>query len=387
MKLGVVVGTRPEIIKMAPIIRACIALEVPYVTIHTGQHYSYDMDGIFFRQLGLPAPSHNLQIGSGSHPYQISAAIARVEPVLLHERPDIVLVEGDTNSVLAVGLAAVKLNIRVAHVEAGLRSGDRRMPEEMNRILIDHAADILLAPTSAAAGNLLREGIPVARVFVTGNTVIDELARNREAAEHLSQGAFRMGGVGRYAVATVHRAENVDDEQRLRGIIEGLQRTARALRLPIALVLHPRTAQKLVTLGIELDRRIRPAAPLGYLEFLGLHAGAALILTDSGGLQEEACALRVPCVTLRDSTERPEAVEVGASILAGADPARIAAAARTMVRSDRAWQNPFGDGRSGMRIVRLLTRRAAATPSERLEPILATAPPLTAAPLSTLPSS
>jgi UDP-N-acetylglucosamine 2-epimerase (non-hydrolysing) len=384
MKLGVVVGTRPEIIKMAPIIRACIAAGVPYVTIHTGQHYSYEMDGIFFRQLGLPAPTYNLEIGSGSHPYQISAAIARLEPVLLRERPDVVLVEGDTNSVLAAGLAAVKLNLQMAHVESGLRSGDRHMPEEINRILVDHAADVLLAPTPTAVGNLLREGIPGNRVFLTGNTAIDEIARNRGEAER-RRTTLGMGAAGEYAIATVHRAENVDDEQRLRGIVEGLRITAQALRLPIALVLHPRTTRKLAALEITLDRLIRPTSPLGYMEFLGLHAGAALILTDSGGLQEEACALQVPCVTLRDTTERPESVEVGASILAGADSDRIVAAARTMIDSDRAWANPFGDGRSGTRIVSLLTH--GAEPVDRVEPIAVAAQEPHPAPVSTLTSA
>ena len=358
--ITIVVGTRPEIIKMAPVIRACVERRVPYQVLHTGQHYSFEMDGVFFRELELPEPRHNLEVGSGSQAYQIGAIISGMAPILERERPDVLLVEGDTNSVLAAGLAAHKLGIRVGHVEAGLRSYDRAMPEEINRILTDHLSDHLFAPTEHARRILLGEGVGPDRIHVTGNTVVDELLRQRERAR--TPGLLERFGVsaGRYALATTHRPENVDHEVRLRGIFAGLAETGRALGMPILASLHPRTAKALDALGCSLDGAVRRLPPLGYLEFLGLHAEAALMLTDSGGLQEEACCLGVPCVTLRDNTERPESVEVGANMLVGAEGARIVAGARAMAAKPRDWPNPFGDGKSGERIVDLLLGFAAA---------------------------
>jgi UDP-N-acetylglucosamine 2-epimerase (non-hydrolysing) len=356
--IAVVVGTRPEIIKMAPIVRACEARGVECLLLHTGQHYSFEMDGVFFQELELPAPKHNLEVGSGSQAYQIAAIIRGMEPILTSEKPDVVLVEGDTNSVLAAGLAAHKLGIEVGHVEAGLRSYDRGMPEEINRILTDHLSDHLYAPTEHARTILRGEGIGESRIHVTGNTVVDEVLRQRERARSLDGLAARFDvRPGAYILATVHRAENVDDESRLRGIFTGLAESGRALGMPVLAALHPRTSQKLDRLGVSLDGVVRRLPPLGYLDFLGLHADAALVLTDSGGLQEEACCLRVPCVTLRDNTERPESVQVGANVLAGAEPEAIVRAARTMREKPRDWANPFGDGKSGERIVDLLIGR------------------------------
>jgi UDP-N-acetylglucosamine 2-epimerase (non-hydrolysing) len=354
VKIAVVVGTRPEIIKMAPVVRACQACGVPYVFCHTGQHYSYELDGVFFRELDLPAPHYNLHVGSGSQAYQIGAIVAGLEPILKLERPDVLMVEGDTNSVLAAGLTAQKMGILVGHVEAGLRSYDRRMPEEINRILTDHLADYLFAPTQRAREILLGEGIAAERVHVTGNTVVDELLQQRARAERPE--LFGRFGVkaGAFALATVHRMENVENEHRLRDIFQGLADTGRALEMPVLAALHPRTTSRLSTLGPVTASAVRALPPLGYLEFLGLHTGAALMLTDSGGLQEEACCLRVPCVTLRDNTERPESIEVGANVLAGTDPGRIVACALAMRQRARDWPNPFGDGKSGVRIVDLV---------------------------------
>ncbi len=357
--IGIVVGTRPEIIKMAPVVRACIDRGAPYLLLHTGQHYSFEMDGVFFRELELPQPHHNLEVGSGSQAYQIGAIVNGIAPILERERPDVLLVEGDTNSVLAAGLTAHKLGIRVGHVEAGLRSYDRTMPEEINRILTDHLSDHLFAPTEHARRILMGEGVGSDRIHVTGNTVVDEVLRQRERAR--TPGLLERFGVspGRYALATTHRAENVDHEDRLRGIFTGLSEAGRALDMPVLLALHPRTAKQLDALGLSVDGTVRRLPPLGYLEFLGLHAEAALMLTDSGGLQEEACCLGVPCVTLRDNTERPESVEVGANLLVGAESARIVAGARAMAAKPREWTNPFGDGKSGARIVDLLLGSAA----------------------------
>jgi UDP-N-acetylglucosamine 2-epimerase (non-hydrolysing) len=371
VKLAVVVGTRPEIIKMAPIIRAANERDVPLVVLHTGQHYSFEMDGVFFEQLELPPPTHNLNVGSGSHGFQISSIIAALEAVLMDERPDEVLVEGDTNSVLAAGLIANKMGQRVGHVEAGLRSYDRSMPEEINRILVDHLADDLFAPTDHARDILLGEAVPAPRIHVTGNTVVDEVLfqRGRLDTERVLAG-FGVAPAG-YAVATVHRAENVGDPERLRGIVAGLELVARAEGLPILIALHPRTAQRLEELGIAVAPAIRQLRPLGYHEFLALQANAALILTDSGGVQEEACILGVPCVTLRDNTERPETVHVGANRLVGATADRIATGAAAMLRTARGWINPFGGGHAGERIVDILVEgpHAAAYPPLTMVPI------------------
>ena len=351
MKVGIVVGTRPEIVKMAPVVRACAARGVPYLLLHTGQHYSFEMDGVFFEELELPAPHANLEVGSGTQAYQIGAIVSGIAPLLERDRPDWLLVEGDTNSVLASGLAAHKLGIRVGHVEAGLRSYDRTMPEEINRVLTDHFADHLYAPTEHAKGILIGEKIAPEAVFVTGNTVVDELQRQRPRAE-ARQVPARFGvAPGRFAVATVHRAENTDRDGRLAGIIEGLTRVSRALDLEVLCAVHPRTTRRMAELGLAWGAGVRSLPPLPYLDFLGLHVAAAMTLTDSGGLQEEACCLGVPCVTLRDNTERPESVDAGANVLAGADPERIEQAARRMASRKGGWSNPFGDGRAAERIV------------------------------------
>lgn len=357
MKIAVEVGTRPEIIKMAPVVRACLARNADLLLLHTGQHYSFDMDGVFFEELGLPRPHVNLEVGSGSQAYQIAAIVRGMEPVIVRERPDVMLVEGDTNSVLATALAAQKLGVPVGHVEAGLRSYDRGMPEEINRILTDQLSDFLFAPTAHARGILLGEGVGEARIHVTGNTVVDEVLRQRDRVDPAPVLARFGLEPGRFALATVHRAENVDHERRLRGIFEGLARCGRELGFPVLAALHPRTTKQLESFGVSLDGAIRPLPPLGYLEFLALHTQACLMITDSGGLQEEACCIGVPCVTLRDNTERPESVEAGANVLAGADPDVIITAARTMKERRGGWQNPFGDGKSGERIVDLLLKQ------------------------------
>jgi len=354
VKIGIVVGTRPEIIKMAPLVRACVDSGTPYLLLHTGQHYSFEMDGVFFQELGLPPAHHNLEVGSGTQVYQIGAIVLGAEPLLQRERPDVLLVEGDTNSVLAMGLAAQKSGIPVGHVEAGLRSYDRSMPEEINRILTDHLSEYLFAPTEKSRQILLSEQVAPSRIHVTGNTVVDELLLQRGRAERPE--LFARFGIrsGAYALATVHRAENTDEPDRLRGIFTGLADAGRALDIPVLAALHPRTQARLKEQGVAVDGRVRVLPPLPYLDFLGLHARAALTLTDSGGLQEEACTLGVPCVTLRDNTERPESVDVGANVLAGADPKRIVECAIAMRGRPHDWPNPFGDGHSGRRILGIL---------------------------------
>ncbi len=350
MKVAIIVGTRPEIIKMAPLVRACAQRGLPYLLLHTGQHYSYEMDGVFFEELGLPQPHTNLAVGSGTQAYQIGAIITGITPIFEREKPDWVMVEGDTNSVLAAGLAAHKLGIKVGHVEAGLRSYDRKMPEEINRILTDGLADHLYAPTEHSKRILLGEQVSAERIFVTGNTVVDELMLQRPRAEARETGKRFGVEPRRYALATVHRAENTDDETRLRGIVRGLSEAAAATQLQVLCAVHPRTSARLEQMGLSWGAGVRALPPLPYLDFLGLHAQAAMTLSDSGGLQEEACCLGVPCVTLRDNTERPESVEAGGNILVGADPAAIVAGAKQML-GRTGWANPFGDGRAAHHIL------------------------------------
>jgi UDP-N-acetylglucosamine 2-epimerase (non-hydrolysing) len=278
-----------------------------------------------------------------------------IEKVLLEREVNGVLVEGDTNTVLAGALAASKLGVRVGHVEAGLRSWDRRMPEELNRIVADHLSDWLFAPTSTSKENLLREGIPESKVAVTGNTIVDAVKQNVKLASKASvEGYVREGE--RYILATVHRQENVDVPSRLRKIMRGLELAGKGLGFPVVYPAHPRSRKAIRRFGLKADRRwLRISPPASYLQFLALERGAKLVCTDSGGVQEEACILGVPCVTLRDSTERPETLEVGANVLAGADPRNISRKAEEMIQKKGRWRNPFGDGRAAERIVKAWT--------------------------------
>ena len=352
-----VLGTRPEIIKLSPLIRECGRRQIPFFVLHTGQHYSYEMDRVFFEDLELPAPQYNLDAGSGLHGEQTGKILAGTERVLLAHRPDAVLVQGDTNTVLAGALAATKLHIPVGHVEAGLRSFDRRMPEEINRVVADHVSDLLFAPTETAARYLRREGIPEEKISVTGNTVVDAVFQNQEIAKKKTGVTERVGArEGDFILVTAHRAENVDDRGRLAGILEGLGAVGEESGMQVIFPVHPRTAKMIREFGLE-TRGIRIVPPLGYLEFLLLESRAALILTDSGGIQEESCVLGVPCVTLRENTERPETLEVGSNVLAGTDPMAIRERSREMRSRDRGWENPYGDGHAGERILEVLARR------------------------------
>lgn len=347
MRIAVVVGTRPEIIKMSPIIQAAAEAGHDVMLVHTGQHYSHEMDRVFFEDLALPAPDHHLDVGSGPHGRQTGAMLAGIEAIFGDERPDWVLVQGDTNTVLAGALVASKMHIPVGHVEAGLRSGDRSMPEELNRIVTDHLSDLLFPPTQEAVDNLRREGIPPARIVMTGNTVVDAVRR------HKARALERLPQTSPYILLTAHRAENVDSPERLQGMLDGARRVAASHGLRILFPVHPRTKARLENSGI-VATGMDLVPPTGYLEFLALEAGASLILSDSGGVQEEACILGVPCVTLRDNTERPETIEVGANRLAGTDPERIVAAAREALAADREWPCPFGDGHAAERILEAL---------------------------------
>ena len=354
MKITIVIGTRPEIIKMAPVIRELERKSADFFILHTGQHYSYNLDKVFFEQLKLPQPKYNLEVGSGSDAEQTGKILIGVERILQQESPYIVLVEGDTNSVLAAALAAAKLHIMVGHVEAGLRSYDRNMPEEINRILTDHCSDYLFAPTGKAKQILLGEGIPKEKIFVTGNTIVDAIYQNleiaRESGDILS--SLRLNP-GEYFVVTLHRQENVDNRARFASILEGLDRVAAEFEMPVIYPIHPRSRKMMAKFGLQ-SRHLVLAEPMNFLSFLQLESSARLILTDSGGVQEEACVLSVPCVTLRDNTERPETLEVGANTLAGVSPDRILEYSKAMLSRQNNWQNPFGDGTAGRKIVAII---------------------------------
>jgi len=363
---AIVLGTRPEIIKMSPVIRACGKRGEDFFLLHTGQHYSYEMDRVFFEELDLPAPAFNLDVGSGSHAVQTGAILAGTEKVLQEEKPDTVLVQGDTNTVLAAALAASKSYVRsggcavkVGHVEAGLRSFDRRMPEEINRVLADHLSEYLFAPTELARQNLTNEGIGDEKIFVTGNTIVDAVHQNLAIARKNTDPVKSMGlSKDGYFLVTLHRQENVDDKRRLAGILDGLFSISAEHGLPMVFPLHPRTEKMIRTFRLK-TKGIRTITPLGFLGFLQLESQARLALTDSGGVQEETCILGVPCVTIRDSTERPETVDAGANIVAGFRPDEIVNAAQQMLTRTRSWKNPFGDGKAGERIVGILAKKGA----------------------------
>lgn len=348
--LTIVLGTRPEIIKLAPVIRECDRRDLSYTIIHTGQHYSENLDAVFFDQLNLPTPEYNLAIGSGSHGKQTGAMIQGIEEVLLDEQPETVLVQGDTNSVLAGAIATGKLDAELGHVEAGLRSYDRSMPEEMNRVLADHAADYLFAPTDYAAAQLRRENISDDQIIITGNTVVDALYENRELATQNSTILSDLG-LSEFGLLTAHRAKNVDDPDRFAEILDGVYQVATTLGLDIVYPAHPRAKNILDQFDLTVPDPIQIVDPLDYLDFLAIESQAQLVLTDSGGVQEEACILGVPCVTLRDNTERPETIDVGANRLVGTQPSDIVEGAQAMSDIEANWEQPFGDGTAAIQIL------------------------------------
>jgi UDP-N-acetylglucosamine 2-epimerase (non-hydrolysing) len=353
MKIAIVLGTRPEIIKLSPIVRECQKRNLDFFILHTNQHFSANMDQVFFDELELPQPKYNLNIQESLHGKMTGRMLIGIEEVLLQEKPDWVLVQGDTNTVLAGGFAAAKLQIKVGHVEAGLRSYDRTMPEELNRIVTDHLSDALFSPTQKQADILKNEGIDQKKIFVTGNTIVDAVFQNREIVKKHSE--YDHYKDERYALLTMHRPSNVDDKETLQRIIDALTQASIENDLPIYFPIHPRTRKNLESFGIQFNEtQIKLMDPVGYLEMLALEQNAKVILTDSGGLQEEACILGVPCVTLRENTERPETVEVGASVLAGSDSEKIKLELSDSLRNSHSWLNPFGGGNSALNIVSVL---------------------------------
>ncbi len=359
MKIVSIVGARPQFIKAAAVSRALRAAPgVMEVLVHTGQHYDDNMSRVFFEELEIPEPDYHLGIGSGTHGAQTGRMLEAVEQVLLQERPDWVLVYGDTNSTLAGALAAAKLHIPVAHVEAGLRSFNRRMPEEINRVLTDHASDLLFAPTQAAVENLRREGIPEERIYLVGDVMYDAALYYGAKAERESRILERLALQPKgYLLATVHRAENTDDPVRLRAIFEGLAVAAR--EMPVVMPLHPRTRAALAREGMlaETSLHLRLIEPVGYLDMVLLEKNALLIATDSGGVQKEAFFYRVPCVTLREETEWVELVELGWNHLVSPmsrDRIKRAVVAQLAER-DRDKPNLYGNGKAAHLIVEKLS--------------------------------
>jgi len=359
-RICIALGTRPEIIKLSSILRLLPKSRFDFDLIHTGQHYSYEMDRVFFKELRLPQPNFPLSIRSaGLHGDHVSRMMVAIERILFKTKPEVLLIQGDTNSVLAAVLVASKIpRILIGHVEAGLRSGDRSMPEENNRIVADAVSHLLFAPTTSAKKNLLREGFDAKNIFVTGNTGVDAMFQCAAIAG-VSARSGRPGVKKRtgYFLLTLHRQENVDDAKRLRMILDGLARIHSRLGRPILFPAHPRTLERLKRFHLRLPAGVRWTKAAGFLQFLKLESEADLILTDSGGVQEEACILKVPCVTLRTTTERPETLEVGSNVLAGSSSKQILKAAQTMIARPRRWKNPFGDGRAGERIIHILERR------------------------------
>lgn len=358
MKVGIVLGTRPEIIKLATVIEEVDSRSLDRYLIHTNQHYDWELDAQFFEEMELPPPDLNLDVGSGAHGEQTAKMLAAIEAAIEGEGLTHVVVQGDTNSGLAGALAAAKMLRRVAHVEAGLRSYDMRMPEELNRRLIDHISDDLFPPTPTAHAVLTGESVPGRVHDPSGNTVVDAVLR------YAPRRAVPIADRDPLILLTLHRPENVDSEQTLRSILSAVALLASDLGIEALFPAHPRTRERMQRFGIELPPQIELAPLKSFRELLALQAGARLVMTDSGGVQEEACVLGSPCVVLRTHTDRPETVDVGAGLLGGVEQAGILAAAETMLAVERVdWEQPFGDGSSSRTIVDALV---ASDPEEKL---------------------
>ncbi len=362
MKIINIIGARPNLVKIAPLLREMQRRpDIHPVLVHTGQHYDEKLSEVFFRQMGIPAPQVNLEVGSGSQAWQTAEVLKRIEPILIEHSPDLVLVVGDVNSTIAVSLAAAKLGIRIAHVEAGLRSFDRTMPEEINRVLTDVLADYLFVTELDAIENLVREGRSRESIHFVGNVMIDALRQFLPLAQdsHIGDelGLTKNGTIRPFAVLTLHRPSNVDSSEGLGTLLTTIDAVAE--RLPVIFPVHPRTQKKLEELGNRNHRGIKMIPPAGYLDFLFLLSRAKLVLTDSGGIQEETTALGVPCLTLRENTERPITVTEGTNEIVGLDPNRILNAVDTVVAGRwKAGRIPhLWDGHAAERIVSVLLRK------------------------------
>ena len=351
MRIVHVVGARPNLMKLAPVYRAIANFAIEQLVVHTGQHYDFNMSDVFFQQLGTGAPDINLQVGSASHAKQTAEVMVRFESVVLERQPDLVLVYGDVNSTVAAALVCAKLAVRVGHVEAGLRSFDRLMPEEVNRLVTDQLADLLFTPSEDGDRNLNREGIPGEKVHLVGNVMIDTLVRMLPACQtHLPADVPSP-----FALVTLHRPSNVDDLDWLKGLLQTLEHISSDLT--IVFPVHPRTRQRMNDIGLNgSTSRLRLMEPQPYLAFLALQQRAAVVITDSGGIQEETTYLRVPCLTVRENTERPITVEMGTNILVGRDPERIRKELEMILagKMKRGQVPPLWDGHAAERIAEII---------------------------------
>jgi UDP-N-acetylglucosamine 2-epimerase (non-hydrolysing) len=360
LKVINVVGARPNFMKVAPIVAAMKRRKREFtpLVVHTGQHYDAAMSDTFFRDLDLPQPDVYLGVGSGSHAAQTAAVMERFEPVVLQQKPDWVLVVGDVNSTLACALVCAKLDVKVAHVEAGLRSRDRTMPEEINRLLTDQIADLLFTPSVDADENLRAEGIPPERIRLVGNVMIDSLLKHLPRARQST--ISQQLQLNEYAVLTLHRPSNVDEPETLGRVLEAVEKIGE--RIAVVFPVHPRT-RKMITESELADRflnakGLRLVDPLGYLDFLSLYSGARLVLTDSGGIQEETSVLGIPCLTLRENTERPITITMGTNRIVGTDPEKIIAAAfEALTQPRKTVSIPLWDGQTAGRIVDALSAK------------------------------
>jgi UDP-N-acetylglucosamine 2-epimerase (non-hydrolysing) len=347
-----VVGARPNFMKVAPVLHALEKRSgVKQTIVHTGQHYDTNMSDVFFQELGIAAPDVNLNVGSGSHARQTAEIMARFEPIVIEKRPDIVLVYGDVNSTVAAALVSAKLGVRVGHVEAGLRSFDWTMPEEINRVVTDRLADLLFTPSEDGNINLMREGVPAEKIHQVGNVMIDSLVRILPAAMR-----YPMNGLpDRYALVTLHRPSNVDDSETLVEILGSLLNVSR--ELAVVFPVHPRTRQRIIDSGLKLES-LHLLEPLPYIEFLALQRRAAVVITDSGGIQEETTFLGVPCLTVRNNTERPVTVTIGTNVLVGQDKGALAIELSKIIsgKAKTGAIPDLWDGHAGERIADILQR-------------------------------
>jgi len=328
MKVMTVLGTRPEIIKLSPLI-PLLDKEFNHFVVHSGQHYSFEMDSIFFRELGLKNPKYNLKVGSGTHGFQTGRMLERIEHIIINEKPDIVLTLGDTNTTLAGALAATKLNIKVVHIEAGCRSFNRSMPEEINRIVVDHCSDYLFAPDKKSVENLLKEGIDEKRIYMTGSLIIDACLRSRRFIDKSEIEKKLKLKKGKYILVTIHRAENTESIMILKNIISALNEISE--KINVVFVVHPRTMKLLRENKVTWRKNVIISKPLGYFDLLRLIQGSRFIITDSGGIQEEACVLNTPCLVARNETEWMRLVEGGKNFLVGNKKQRILKACNSLL--------------------------------------------------------
>jgi len=347
-----IVGARPNFMKVAPVLNALTRKDnVKQTLVHTGQHYDVNMSEVFFQQLGIPEPDVNLAVGSGTHATQTAEIMIRLEPVLLDRQPDLVLVYGDVNSTVATAMVCAKLGVRVGHVEAGLRSFDRTMPEEINRLVTDQLADLLFTPSEDGDENLRREGISAEKIFCVGNVMIDSLVRLLPAARKTATGGLPDS----YALVTLHRPSNVDDNSSLKGILEVLLEVNR--ELAVVFPTHPRTRQRIEDFGLNTGQ-LRLVDPLPYIDFLALQTRATVVITDSGGIQEETTFLGVPCLTVRENTERPVTVSLGTNVLVGRDATKLRTELSTILAGNakKGTVPPLWDGHAADRIADVVVR-------------------------------